>query len=511
MPEHSSAGAPCSTLRLLGRWQLVADGSDVELGHREQRLTALLGLAGRSGRLHVAGLLWPESTDARALGSLRRAVLQTRRRSPGLLEVDRLSIGLDAHVEVDVDGVRRAAAAAAAVTEEEIAAGELGALMSRLVGEELLPGWYDDWVVPEREHLEQQRVKAFERIARRALEERDLALTIEAARAASDIDPLQEAASELAIRGYLERGDLGSALREFGRHREAMSDELGAPPSRAILELVEPILAPPAPVETPPQPAHPPPPPPSAPPRVPSPPAPSGPAPPVPAHAFAGSIGARGAVVRLLSVAALILVAAVAVAGVGSDRDGGGADPRAGSTRSPMRVLRVDGAIRAGQMVVRPVEATVGRAAFLVWATLRPTRVRLEVDAAGPNVVRSLLVRGPHGRHLVLGGLDPGVHRWSATSPTASTVSGRVRVFDRPAAAGDDSVVEAAAPAATPPPAPTTSATPTSPPASSPSQPASPPTATGAPAPSQQPRPTPEPSPTARPNDPGTAQPTPVG
>ena len=188
MPEHTRAGTQSSTLRLLGRWQLSAGGSDVELGHREQRLTALLGLAGRSGRLHVAGLLWPESTDARALGSLRRAVLQTRKRSPGLLEVDRLNIGLDAHVEVDVDDVRRAASDA--VTEEELAAGELGALMSRLVGEELLPGWYDDWVVPEREHLEQLRVTALERIARRALEVRDLALTVEAARAASDIDPL---------------------------------------------------------------------------------------------------------------------------------------------------------------------------------------------------------------------------------------------------------------------------------------------------------------------------------
>lgn len=506
MPEHSSAGAPCSTLRLLGRWQLIAGGSTVELGHREQRLTALLGLAGRCGRLHVAGLLWPESTDPRALGSLRRAVLQTRRRSPGLLEVDRLSIGLNAHIEVDVDGVRRAAAA----TEEGHAAGELGALMSQLVGEELLPGWYDDWVVPEREHLEQLRVKAFERIARRALEERDLALTVEAARAATDIDPLLEAASELAIRGYVERGDLGSALREFSRHREVMSDELGAPPSRTILELVEPILASPPPIEVPGQPADPP----TPSPPTPTLPVPNGAAPTVPAHAFAGSIGARGAVVRLLGMAAMILAAAIGVAGVGSDREGSGVDSQADWSHSPMRVLRADGAIRAGQMVVRPVAAAVGRAAFRVWATLRPARVRLEVrDAAGLNVVRSLLVRGPPARHLVLGGLEPGVYRWSATSPTAPTVSGRVRVLDGSAAADEDTVLEAAGPASTPPPIPPTPA-PTPP---RPSQPAPQPSASGEPTSSQQPRPTREPrptgapSPTGRPNDPGTAQPTPVG
>ena len=182
MPQQSRAWAQCCSLRLLGRWQLVADGEDVGLGHREERLTALLGLTGQSSRLHVAGSLWPESTDARALASLRRAVLQTQQRCPGLLQADRLSIGLDADVEVDVDEVRRAAAA----TEDAIAEGEAGALLGQLVGEELLPDWYDDWVLPERERLEQLRVKALERIARQALEAGDLELSVDAARAASD-------------------------------------------------------------------------------------------------------------------------------------------------------------------------------------------------------------------------------------------------------------------------------------------------------------------------------------
>ena len=345
MPQQSRARAQCCSLRLLGRWQLVADGEDVGLGHREERLTALLGLTGQSSRLHVAGSLWPESTDARALASLRRAVLQTQQRCPGLLQADRLSIGLDADVEVDVDEVRRAAAA----TEDAIAEGEAGALLGQLVGEELLPDWYDDWVLPERERLEQLRVKALERIARQALEAGDLELSVDAARAASDIDPLLEWAGELAIRAHLGRGDLGSALLEFDRYRDAVRDELGVPPSRAIRELIEPALTesrtaldsqreelPEVAALTRPAAATPAVPMDSQGGEVPEVAALTRPAAETPAVRptvpISGrprepvlSTGSRAVVVRLLGVVALILAAALAVAGVGPSRDGGDA------------------------------------------------------------------------------------------------------------------------------------------------------------------------------------------
>src|SRR5687767_11900493 len=100
-------------LNLLGGWQLVVDGDAVALGGREQRLCALLALTGTRARAQVAGTLWPESTDARALASLRRAVAQTHQRCPGLLAADRTSIGLAADVAVDVGALRSAVSAAA--------------------------------------------------------------------------------------------------------------------------------------------------------------------------------------------------------------------------------------------------------------------------------------------------------------------------------------------------------------------------------------------------------------
>lgn len=496
MPQNSTAGGPRFCLRLLGRWQLVADGEDVELGHREERLTALLGLTGRSSRPHVAGILWPESTDARALASLRRAVLQTQNRIPGLLQADRLTIGLSDDVVVDVEEVRRAAAATEGTLIDDGAEG----LPARLAGEELLPGWYDDWVIQEREGLEQLRVKALERVARHALDTGDLALTIDAAHASSDIDPLLESASELAIRAHLDRGDLGSARREFDRYRDAVRSELDTPPSRTILDLVEPILA--AVSAGPPEPPtvdH------QLPVRTRA-------AIPGPPHESARSTSARRAVVRLLGVAALILAAALVVAGVGHEGGVGDVSDSGGPTQSTMRVLPAEGAIRAGEMVVRPVGTAIGRAAFLVRATLRPALVHFEVRGrAGTGVVRNLLVRSARGRVLELDDLDPGVYRWLASSSVASTVSGRLRIPDPPdppdppVAVDADTALEPAGPASTATGS-TAPASPTSSPSQSPVQ--QPSQQSGDSTPSD---PAPEAKPTGRPNDPGTAPRDPVG
>ncbi len=109
MPQREISSGARASLRLLGGWQLVDDGAELRLSHREQRLTALLGLSGERARPHVAGLLWPDSTDERALASLRRAVMQTQHARPGLLRVDRAFVGLDPEIEVDVAEVRRAA------------------------------------------------------------------------------------------------------------------------------------------------------------------------------------------------------------------------------------------------------------------------------------------------------------------------------------------------------------------------------------------------------------------
>ena len=204
MTELSAVTVDRAHLRLLGGWHLLVDGVEVDLGHREQRLVALLGLTGCSARAQVAAALWPDSTDERALASLRRAVLLCVRRCPGLLDARRATIALDPTVRVDVDDVRRAAG----LTRLPRSADVDRELLVALRGDELLPGWYDDWVIAERDRLQHLRVEALDRISRHALDAGDLELAIEAAGAASDIDPILESAAEVSIRAHLGRGDL---------------------------------------------------------------------------------------------------------------------------------------------------------------------------------------------------------------------------------------------------------------------------------------------------------------
>src|SRR5262245_55719964 len=58
-------------LQLLGGFAVTLDGRPLPVPKAQRKLLALLGLRRTTSRAEVAGTLWPEVTDARALGSLR--------------------------------------------------------------------------------------------------------------------------------------------------------------------------------------------------------------------------------------------------------------------------------------------------------------------------------------------------------------------------------------------------------------------------------------------------------
>lgn len=506
-------------LSLLGSWRLDVDGLEVGLGGREQRLASLLALRGRRPRLQVAGTLWPESTDARALASLRRALLLTQQRSPGLLLADRSSIGLDPSVHVDVDELRAAIDGAGGDFEP----GRARTLLASLSSGELLPGWYDDWLVPEREQLAQSQVLALVRIARRALDHGDLLLALDAARAASAAEPLLESAREVAIRAHLGRGDTGFALREFAGYRDVLRDELGVAPSDTITGLVEPLL--PGDAGTP-QPAAPTS---ATPTRVPRPRAPiETPSvtvdPPVPTEPVTepSTPGTAGPLARILALAAAVLVVAAWLAALGLEGGRGavdGAESAPAQATSPAAGRPVEAEAQR-EVLVWSGDTASGGVRFLMRATLRPVEVRLLVRGpSGTSLVRSVVVRRPEGQRLVLPGLDPGTYTWAATAADAPRVSGQVTIAPAVAEVAavptetarppSDSSTAAAASAPSAAPSVTPSVTPPGTTTATPARPPSPaPTASN---PTRDPSPSHQPEPRGRPTDPGTQQPTPVG
>lgn len=526
MTEHSAIAVAPTRLRLLGAWQLWIDGVEVDLGHREQRLVSLLGLVDRSARAQVASTLWPDSTDERALASLRRAVLQCQKRCPGLLDAGRLTIALAPGVRVDVDDLRRAAGLTRLPMTDLVA----HELLTALRGEELLPGWYDDWAVEERGRLEQLRAEALERVAMHGLEQGDVALAVDAAHSVSEIEPLREMPREVSIRAHLSGGDAGSALREFQHYRTVMHDELGVAPSSRIVTLLAPLLE-----EGPGR---------GSPMALPR----QGSAPPQEtvaqeklAHELAeepvqgrplttlddfldgrpgrpGRVtsGVRRAGAAVVGVAGVALVVSLAVALSGPDLpEEATSDPGGSVTANRVPPSPTEGAQNRTVRVLA-IDSPAGAAVFAVHASRRPARVRLVVrGSAGLRVVRHLVVRDADGRDVVVQGLDPGTYTWSATSAAARPVSGEVSVStpvaDRepdapPTSVTPDVTQVASTQSQSPVPAQTSSSTPT-------------PTPTSTPTPTQNPNPNPSPSPSSStspspsgtPRDPGTVAPTPVG
>lgn len=222
-------------LTLFDRWRLVDDGSVVDLPFRSQRLLTLLALHGRQNRARVAGTLWPEVDEPRAQASLRAAVSDVAHRAPRILDKGHGELGLQNGVAVDVDEFRRDAA--------ETLSGRSPQLRVRfdrplLVGGELLPGWYDDWVFVERERIHQLRLHVLEALAEGLLEHGAYGHALHVALEAVATDPLRESSRRCVVRIHLAEGNTVEAIREFNRFRSLLHEELGVEPTDHITELV---------------------------------------------------------------------------------------------------------------------------------------------------------------------------------------------------------------------------------------------------------------------------------
>jgi DNA-binding SARP family transcriptional activator len=224
---------PVWRLSLLGGLELSKDDAIQELPASVQRLLAFVTLNGRSGRASLAGALWPEASEEHAHGSLRSALWRLRKSQPGLL-LDGNSVALDACVSVDVHEL--------CATAELMLAGaapRAGAVVpGNLLDGELLPGWYDDWVLFERERLRQLRLHALEALAMTLAEQGRFAAAVHVGLAAVRIEPLRESAHRAVIRVHLAEGNVTEAVRQYRFCRRLFEQELGLEPSALLTGLI---------------------------------------------------------------------------------------------------------------------------------------------------------------------------------------------------------------------------------------------------------------------------------
>ena len=240
---ESLATDPRWSLQLFGSWRLSRAGAVHAMRTREQRLVALLALQGVRRRSYVAGVLWPESTEAHAGASLRAATCRIDQIAPGLLLHDRRELSLSANLRVDVrDFVDYVWCMSAAQQPPPAGSPLLWKSLFGTVAGDLLPGWYDDWVIYERARLQQLRIQALEVTAARLIERGDTAAALIAASEAVAIEPLRESAQRVLIRVHLHDGNYHAALRDYHAFQSRIQRELGIAPSGQIQALMRPIL-----------------------------------------------------------------------------------------------------------------------------------------------------------------------------------------------------------------------------------------------------------------------------
>ncbi len=224
------------TVHLFGGPYVSVGDARFAVPEGSKRLLGFVALRrGRVERRHAAGALWPVGSDDRAAGNLRSALWRLRGAGIEVLHSDKWSLSLRDGVTVDV---HRVSTWADRVISGRPADGDLEPLDLEADALDLLPGWYDDWTILERERLRQRVLHALEAQSRILSSQGRHGDAVEAALAALQAEPLRESAQSALIEAYLAEGNRVDALRALACYRDLLDRELGVQPSDELVRLV---------------------------------------------------------------------------------------------------------------------------------------------------------------------------------------------------------------------------------------------------------------------------------
>jgi len=220
-------------LQLLGNFSLRRDDTQIAMPTGPQRLLAFLAVQGPVPRLVIMGTLWPRVGEQHARGSLRTAMWRLHRDAPCLVQSEGDVLAVRADVLVDIHA---ATESAQLILQNP---GHVSTSRSLLYARgDLLPGWYDDWVIFERERFRQLRLHALDALARQFNAQGRYIDALEAAIESIRIEPLRESANRMIIAIHLAEGNIAEAVRHYKFFRDLLDAELGVEPSSRLTEML---------------------------------------------------------------------------------------------------------------------------------------------------------------------------------------------------------------------------------------------------------------------------------
>jgi len=237
-------------IRLLGECALLYQDLPIVSVNKARLQSLLAYLVLHAGspqpRQHVAFLLWPDSSEAHARNNLRQQLHQLRQALPDpdrffVVDANTVCWRPDEGQVIDVQLFLRALVAAEAAThrgDAQEARRWLEQALAYYQGD-LVPSCYDDWIVPEREQLQQQCQFAYQKLVTALEELREYAAAVRAAQQLLRFDPLDENAYVLLMRLHELNRDRPAVRRTYQTAAETLRRELGVEPGDALQQAYE--------------------------------------------------------------------------------------------------------------------------------------------------------------------------------------------------------------------------------------------------------------------------------
>jgi len=230
---------------LLGQFKLLAGTDTIELSSRPAQ-SVLAYLALNPGityrREKLSSLIWPETSDRNARSYLRQALWRIRKsiESVSLEWQDYLQISDISVTFNDLSDYWLDAEALLKTTKTETIE-QLIEIVNLYRGE-LLPGFYDEWVVIERDQLQAAHHQKMNLLLDRLVLDRQWDQVLKWGEHWIRLGYSPEPAYRALMHAHAVLGDLGMVSASYQRCLEALDRELGLKPSPETRQLYESIL-----------------------------------------------------------------------------------------------------------------------------------------------------------------------------------------------------------------------------------------------------------------------------